>query len=135
MNNLFPLKQISRTGNLDANSILRQHKLDLMARYVEIKSITRKMKQKELARELGFSSFTFQRYRQDRKMHSPYKSNKPKKKRQMTSNDLKRPQMISKEPAIDSVKYKRKSKLEGGNPNDPHPSNGRDLIEQTSSST
>ena len=46
MNNLFSLKQISRTGNIDANSILRQHKLDLMARFVEIKSITRKMKQK-----------------------------------------------------------------------------------------
>ena len=66
-------------------------------------------------------------------MQSPYKSNNPKK-RQMTSKDLKRPQMISKEPAIDSVKSKRKSKFEGGNPNDPNPSNGRDLIEQTFSS-
>ena len=45
------------------------------------------MKQKEIAKELGYSSSTLQHYRQDTKMQSPYKSNNPKKC-QMTTNDL-----------------------------------------------
>ena len=47
------------------------------------------MKQNEIAKELGYSSSTLQRYRQDIKMQSPYKSNNPIK-RQMTSEGLKR---------------------------------------------
>ena len=57
MNNTFSLEQLIRTRNLDANLIVRQHKLDSM----EIKSIKPKMKQKENAKELGFSSSTLQR--------------------------------------------------------------------------
>ena len=56
MNNTFSLEQISKTGNVDANSILLQHKLDLMARFMEIESINPKLKQKEL----GCSSSTLQ---------------------------------------------------------------------------
>ena len=37
MNNTFSLEQISKTGNLDANLILRQYKLDLMSRFMEKK--------------------------------------------------------------------------------------------------
>ena len=64
MNNTFSLEQISRAGTLDANLLLRQHKLDLMARFMDIKSVNQKLKQKEIARELGFSISTSQRYRQ-----------------------------------------------------------------------
>ena len=39
MNNTFSLEQISRTGNLDANFLLRQQRLDLMARLLKTKSI------------------------------------------------------------------------------------------------
>ena len=39
MKNTFCLEQISKTGNLDANLISRQNKLDLMARFMEIKSV------------------------------------------------------------------------------------------------
>ena len=61
MNNTFSLEQMSRTGNLDANLILRQHTLDLMARFMEIKSINPKLKEKEIGKELRYSSSTLQR--------------------------------------------------------------------------
>ena len=91
MNNISPLEQISGTGSLDANLILHQHKLDSMARFMEIKSINPKMKQKEVGKELGYSSSTLQRYRNDIKMQSSYKLNNPKSSPK-TSNDLKTPQ-------------------------------------------
>ena len=53
-----------------------------------IKSGNPKMKQKEIAKELGYSSSILQRYRQDIKKQSPDNSNNPKK-RQMTSKELK----------------------------------------------
>ena len=58
MNHTISLEQISRTANLDANLIVRRHKLDLKAPFMEIKSINPKMKQKEIAREVGYSSST-----------------------------------------------------------------------------
>ena len=33
--NTFSLEQISKTGNLDSNSVLRQYQLDLMAKFRE----------------------------------------------------------------------------------------------------
>ena len=36
MKNTFSLQQISQTSNLDFNLILRQEKLDLLARFMEI---------------------------------------------------------------------------------------------------
>ena len=47
------------------------------------------MKQKEIAKELGYSSSTSQHYKYDVKMQSPHKSNNPKGL-EMTSNDFKR---------------------------------------------
>ena len=61
---------------------------------MEIKSINPKKKQKEIAKELGYSTSTLQRYRNDIKMQSHYKSNN-RKRSSKTSNDLKRPQMTS----------------------------------------
>ena len=43
MNITFSLEQLSRTGNLDANSISRQYKLDSMARFMEIKTMNPKL--------------------------------------------------------------------------------------------
>ena len=88
MNNTFSLEQISRTGNLDANLVLRQHKLDLMTRFVENNSINPKLKQKEIAKELGYSSSTLQRYRNDIKCKVHINQTIPKDLQ--TSNDLKR---------------------------------------------
>ena len=57
----FFLRTAIQNRNLDVNLKLRQHKLDLMARFMEIKFINPKLKQKEIAKELGFSSSTLQR--------------------------------------------------------------------------
>ena len=65
MNNTSSFEQISKAGNLHALLVFRQQMLDLMARFMEIKSIKPRMKRKEIAKELGYSNSTLQRYAQD----------------------------------------------------------------------
>ena len=119
MNNTSSLQQISRTGNLDSNLISRQNKLNLMADFMQNKNENTKMKQSEIANQLGYSSSTLQRYRNDINMLSPYRihpnntDNRSKKvsktifynnshhelgvkRPQMTSNDLKTTQTNTK---------------------------------------
>ena len=60
-----------------------------MARFTEILSINPKMKQKEIGKELGYSSSTLERYRIDIKIPTPYKSNNLERSPK-TSNDFKR---------------------------------------------
>ena len=108
MNNSFSLQQIQKTSNLDANLISRQYKLNLMAGFMKVKYENPKMKQSEIANQLGISSSTIQRYRNDINMLSPYRinpnnTNKRAKKVLITNfnndsyreHDVKRPQMIS----------------------------------------
>ena len=90
MNNTFSLEQISKTGNLDANLILRQYKLDIMARFMEMKSNNPKLTQKQICKELGFSDSTVKRYRNDIKMASPYRI-----------DGLKRPRLTPIEPKVE----------------------------------
>ena len=61
MNVNFSLEQTSKTGSLAINSIFRQYKLDLMARFMENKSINTKLKHSEIAKEVGCSRNTLQR--------------------------------------------------------------------------
>ena len=75
---------MSETGNLDANLILRQCKLDLISPLMVLKCVNPNLGQGQIAKELGYSSSTSQRYRTDGKMPSHYKSNGP--------NELERPQ-------------------------------------------
>ena len=133
MNNSFSLQQIQKTSNLDANLISRQYKLTLMADFMRVKYENPKMKQSETANQLGMSSPTLQRYRNDINTLPPYRinphnTNKRSKKvknpnfdedsnhetdvkrPQMTSKDLKRPQSTSYE----NSKKKTKNKLKGG---------------------
>ena len=133
MNNSFSLQQIQKTSNLDANLISRQYKLNLMADFMRVKYENPKMKQSEIANQLGMSSSTLQRYRNDVNLHSPYRINSSNtnkrtkkvkntdfdnnshheadvKRRQMTSNDLKRPQSTSNE---NSKKTETKNNLKG----------------------
>ena len=72
-----------------------------------------KLKQDQLAKELSYSSSNLQSYRHDIKKQSPHKLNAPKRT-QKASNDLKRPQMTSKEPGnkIDEP-VSKKGKLKG----------------------
>ena len=75
MNNSFSLQQIQKTSNLDANLISRQYKLSLMADFMRVKYEKPKMKQSEIANQLGKSASTLQRYRKEIKMLSSYRIN------------------------------------------------------------
>ena len=79
MKNTFSLEQINGTGNLHANLTLRQHKLNLLAHFLEIKSINPKLKRKEKAKEFVHSSSNLQRFRNDIKIQSPHESNNHKR--------------------------------------------------------
>ena len=122
MNNSFSLQQIQKTSNLDANLISRQYKLNMMADFMRVKYENPRMKQSEIANQLGMSSSTVQRYRNDINMLSPYRINpnntkKRSKKAKIDDNcDLKRPQMTSndvKTTSNESIKNK-KNKLKRG---------------------
>ena len=103
MNNSFFLQQIQKTNNLDANLISRQYKLNLMADFMRVKYENPRLKQSEIANQLGMSSSTVQRYRNDINMLSPYRisPNNTKKRSKKAKiddiGDLKRPQMTSRQ--------------------------------------
>ena len=110
MNNNFSLQQISGIGNLDSNLTSRQYKLNLMADFLRTKSENPKIKQPQIANQLGYSTSTLQRYRNDINMVSPYKiqpntTNKRPKKVPNTffdnnshrDPDVKRPRSTSNE--------------------------------------
>ena len=65
MNIRFSLQQLQKTSNLDANFISRQYKLNLMADFLRVEFENPKMKQFEIVKQLGMSSSTLQRYRND----------------------------------------------------------------------
>ena len=122
MNNSFSLQQIQKTSNLDANLVSRQYKLNLMADFMKVKYENPRMKQPEIANQLGMSSSTLQRYRNDINMLSPNRINsnnvkKRSKKAKIDDNgDLKRPQMSSNDlKTIPNESNKnKKNKLKGG---------------------
>ena len=107
MKNTFSLQQISRTSILDANLRSRQYKLNLTADFMRMKYENPKF---EIANQLGYSSSTLQRYRNDINMLSPYRiqSNITNKRTKKSSNsnfnnnshrepDNRRPQTTSKQ--------------------------------------
>ena len=108
MNNSFSSQQISKNANLDSNLKNPQCKLNLRARFMQIKIENPKLKQCEIADQLDYSSTTLQRYRNDKIMLSFYKiqPSVTKKRSEKVSNttfdnnshpenDLKRHQMTS----------------------------------------
>ena len=97
MNNTFLSKQTSKTGNLDANLILRQYKPDLTSRFVAIKSFKPKLAQKEIAKELGYSDSTVGQNRNEIKKRSPFRFSEMQK-------DLKRTQKTSEKTVTEIVK-------------------------------
>ena len=122
MNNSFSLQQIQKTSNLDANIISRQYKLNLMADFMRVKYENPRLKQSERANQLGMSSSTVQRYRNDINMLSPYRINpnnvkkRPKKSKIDDIGDLKRPQMTSNDvkTTLNETVKNKKNKLKGG---------------------
>ena len=132
------MQQIQKTSNLDANLISRQNTLNLMADFMRVKYENPKMKHSEIANQLGLSSSTVQRFRNDINMLSPYRiqpnnTNKRTKnvknndfgnnshdetdvkRPQKTSNDLRRPQSTSNE---NTKKTKTRNNLKGGSVQD-----------------
>ena len=63
---------------------------------MDIKTINPKMKQKEIAKEVGYSSSTLQPYKQRYKNAKYFRLNNPKRTPKI-SIDRKRPQMASKD--------------------------------------
>ena len=121
MNNNFSLQQIQKTSNLDANLISRQYKLNLMADFMKVKYENPRMKQSEIANQLGMSSSTLQRYRNDLNMLSPYRispnntKKRPKKSKIDDNGDFKRLQLTSndvKTTPNESIKNKKKGQTE-----------------------
>ena len=124
MNNSFSLQQIQKTSNFDANlDNTRQYNLNLMADFMRVKYENPKMKQSEIANQLGKSASTLQRYRNEVNMLSPYRidpnnSNKRTKKVKNTNfnnnphheADVKRPQMTSNELKTSQTKSNKKNK-------------------------
>ena len=125
MNNTFSLDQIAKTGDLNADLIMRQYKLVEMAKFVEVKSNNPKLKQSEITEELEIASSTIQRYRREINMLSNYslppasntnhtrKQNTPNTNHddvKMTSIDLK---LTSKRPQTNQLNIKKKKG--GGN--------------------
>ena len=108
MNNTFSLQQKFKTSTLDANLISRENNINLMAGFMRMKYENPKLKQSEKANQLGYSTSTLQRYRNDMNMLSSYRiqpnnTNKRTEKVSKTNfgnnsrrnHDLKRPQMTS----------------------------------------
>ena len=122
MNNNFSLQQIQKTSNLDANLISRQYKLNLMADFMKVKYENPRMRQSEIANQLGMSSSTLQRYRNDINMLSPYRisPNNTKKRSKKAKiddiGDLKRPPMTSNDSktTLNETVKNKKNKLKGG---------------------
>ena len=107
MSNTFSLQQISQTGTLDSNLILRQCIFDLMARFMKIEAMNPNSTQEDIAEEREDSTSSLQRYRQDINMPSlyriPHNSHKGRQKITNTNindnsigeHDVQRRQMIS----------------------------------------
>ena len=72
MNNTLSLEQTGKTGELNAELLMRQNRLDKMAEFMELNSMNPKLKQYEIAEELKLSSFSIQQFRIEIKMLSPY---------------------------------------------------------------
>ena len=105
-----------------------------MADFMRIKYENRKLKQFQIANQLGYSTSTLQRYRNDINMLSPFRNqpNTSKKRSKQVSNtnfdhnshrdsDVKIPRLtsndlqpISKEPSPEVKRVKNKNKLKGG---------------------
>ena len=110
MDKSFSMQQIQKTSNLDANLISTQYELNLMADFMRLKYKNPRMKQSQIANQIGLSTSTLQRYRNGINMLSPYRinpnnTNKRTKEGSIGNFDnnshqesnVKRPQMTSKD--------------------------------------
>ena len=71
MNNSSSLQQVTKTDIFDTKLISRQKKLNLMAKFMQIIFKNPKLKQSEIADQLGYSSSTLKSYGNGINMLSP----------------------------------------------------------------
>ena len=95
MNNTYSLDQIQKTGDLNADLIMRQYQLEKMAKFIGIKSNNPRLKQSEIAKLLELSSSKIPRYRREINILSPYRIPPSSK-----TNHTRKP----KAPNLDDVK-------------------------------
>ena len=116
MNNTPSLNEKNKTANMNPNLLTRHYKLKLMDDFLHIKYQNPKTKQSEISNQIGLSSSTVQRYRNDINVFSLYRvqSNNVKNDQKrlkwiisVTSKDLKRLQMTSGRPQTKQLKIKR----------------------------
>ena len=69
------LSENKKISNMNPNLITRHYKLKLMNDFMNKKYQNPKMTQSEISNQLGMSSSTLQRYRNDINMISPYRNN------------------------------------------------------------
>ena len=97
MNNTFSWEQIAKTGNINADLIMRQYNWDRMTKFMKKNSINSKTGQTEIAKEKTLSFSTLQRYRRELILFSPYRTHptstnfntRKQKTSNHTENDLK----------------------------------------------
>ena len=110
------LSEINKISNMNPSLITKHYKLKLMNDFMNIKYQNPKMTQSEISNQLGISSSTLQRYRNDINMISPYRKNpknvkKQQKKAKIDDNvDLKRPNLTSNDLKTTSNDKKTRSK-------------------------
>ena len=110
------LSEINKISNMNPNLITKHFKLKLMNDFMNIKYQNHIMTQSEISNQLGMSSSTLQRYRNDINMLSPYRinpnnvKNQQKKAKIDNNGDLKRPNLTSIDLKTTSNDKKTKSK-------------------------
>ena len=137
MNNKFTIDQLSKSETIDPNSINRLYKINTMLEFMEIRSNNRRMTQKEICKQLGFSDSTIKRYRDDINMDSPYNRNNYKNKKSKKSPNM---PTENNKPIIDEssknkiiekrIKNRSKNEIKGGNISDIHRISSKELIDQ-----
>ena len=128
MNNTPSLNEINKFANMDPNILIKHYKLKHMNDFMNLKYQNPKMKQSEIANQLGMSASSVQRCRKDINMQSPYRNNpnnvkkQPKKAKidenndiKRGSDDLKRPQMISNDKKTKSKNVLKAGSVQEGN--------------------
>ena len=125
MSNNFTIDQLTKAQTLDANSINRIYKINMMLNFMEIRSNNPRMTQNQICKQLGTSDSTIKRYRDDIKTDSPYNRNNHKKRKPKKETDESPTNKIIEK----RIKNSLKNKIKGGNISDNHTISSKELID------
>ena len=136
MSNNFNIDQLTKSQSIDANSINRLYKTNMMLNFMEIRSNNPRLTQKQICNQLGTSDSTIKRYRNDINMDSPYNRNSHKKKKPIKTPDITTENNNKNKIIEKRIKNRLKNEsLKGGNTFDIHTIRGKELIEQAFNTT